>query len=198
MPVLTDLASAEIRSHVTKLFGTTLTRPAVLVSDGLSITYACDVNISEHDPTGRINQYFADEEEKIGEREPGSITGIPGQAPAYWQLDDSKPGHVDTTMHNVPIARNNTDLIYADVGAPVVVERSASGNWQITGFSMEMPGTYKLYPVNLELGTIGTVINLSIDTRLLTLGEMGTLAPWGQLPFGASAIFEGGVLLRIV
>jgi len=43
---------------------------------------------------------------------------------------------------------------------------------------------------------------LSIETRLLTLAEMGEehpeTYPFGSLPFGASAIFEGGEVVQIV
>jgi len=182
MPVLTDLAAAEVKRGVKTLYGKVLTRPALLVSDGINLVYACDVDIGATDPTGRIDQYKDD------------LTGLPGQDD--WTLQDTLT--VNTILHNVTIARNNADLIYADVGAPVTLSRSMSGQWEITGFSMEQPGTYTLVPVNLGDMTIGTVIDLSIDGRLLTLGELGTMAPFGTLPFGASGIFIGGILRQIV
>lgn len=193
MPVLTDLAQAEIKRTTTRLFGLTLTRPLPMVSDGLNITYACDVHIGPTDPTGQIQQYI---DKKNGKAT--LITGLPGQPPEDWQLDDSLPGHVDTTMRNVPIARNNVDLLYSDVGSPVVCERSESGQWQITGFSMERPGTHTLWPVDLGDMTLGPIMDMSIETRLLTFAEIGELEPFGVLPFGASAIFEGGELKQIV
>ena len=199
MAVLTDLSSAEIKRSTKTLYGMTLTRPALLVSDGIVPVYAVDVHIGPTDPTGRINQYINDEKKKKdGTYESTLITGIPGQTPRDFQLDDTLPGHVDTTMHNVPLARNNQDLIYAEVGNAVVMNRDESGNWQVNGFAMERPGTHILYPVDLGDMTIGTVMDLSISTRLLTLMEMGTEAPWGNLPFGASAIFEGDNLIQIV
>jgi hypothetical protein len=77
--------------------------------------------------------------------------------------------------------------------------RSASGQWQITGFSMEQPGTYNLVPVDLTTMEIGSVLDMSIDSRLLTFSELGSLEPFGSLPLGASGIFSGGgVLIRIV
>ena len=193
MPVLTDLASAEIKRNVNRLFGLTLTRPTIMVSDGLNEVFCCDVNIGPTDPTGHIHQYYNDKNHKDN-----FLTGLPGQRPEDWQLDDSLPGHVDTTLHNVPIAKNNLDLVYADVGSPVICERDATGQWQIIGFSMERPGTHTLYPVDLGDMTLGTVIDLTVDTRLLTLAEMGEMRPFGVLPFGASAIFEGGELVSIV
>lgn len=202
MGVITDAASAEISRKATKLYGEVLTRPALLVSDGLHQIYACDVNIGEVDVTGTINQY--NRQKKNGQlkldgkmTEANLLSGLPGQRPEDWQLDDSLPGHVDTTMHNVPIARGNADLIYADIGAAVYVERTASGQWQVGGFSQERPGTHKLYPVDLGNMTLGTVIDLSIESRLLTLAEVGELRPFGQLAFGSAAIYQGGVLLRL-
>jgi len=193
MPVLTDLASAEVRRQVKTLYGDVMSRPAVVMSDGLNETYACDVRVGPTDPTGKINQYI---NEKNGKK--SALTGLPGQPPEDWQLDDSLPGHIDNTLHNVLISRNNQDLIYAEIGSPVVMTRTESGYWEITGFTLEKPGTHHLYPVDLGDMTIGTVIDLSIDTRLLTLAEIGEEQPFGILPFGASAIFEGGELVRIV
>ena len=193
MAVLTDLASAEVKRHVKRLFGKTLTRPTLLVSEGLNAVHAVDVHIGPTDPTGRINQYI---DEKNGKST--MLTGLPGQKKEDWQLDDSLPGRVDTTLHNVPIARNNEDLLYADVGSPVIIDRSETGNWQVIGFSQERPGTHILYPVDLEDMSIGTIMDLSIETRLLTLAELGELRPFGFLPFGASAIFEGGTMIQLV
>jgi hypothetical protein len=196
MPVLTDMASAEVKRHVKTLYGLTLTRPTLIVSDGLNTQYACDVHIGETDPTGRIKQYIMENDEDF-DPEDSLVTGIPGQPKEDWQLDDSLPGHVDLTLHNVLISRNNADLLYADVGSPVVCSRAETGQWMITGFSAERPGTHTLYPVNLGTMSIGTIIDLSIETRLLSLADMGEMAPFGDLPFGASAIYEGGEFLRV-
>lgn len=209
MPVLTDLASAEIKRSTTVLYGKILTRPALLVSDGLNAVYAADVAINETDPTGTINQYY--EQKKNGQlaqtggifhplttptNKSGMLTGLPGQAPEDWNLSDTLT--VNTILHNVPVAKNNKDLIYADVNSPVQLKRSASGQWEIVGFSQERPGTFTMIPVDLGDMTIGSVIDLSIDARLLDLGELGTMRPFGTLPLGASAIFIGGQLDRIV
>jgi hypothetical protein len=204
MAVLTDLASAEIKRTTLKLYGVTTTRPTIFLSDGLNTTYVVDVNIGELDPTGTINQYFAQKKDgsldKHGKfTNSGLITGIPGQPPEDWQLDDSLPGHIDTTMHNVALARNNAELRYADIGAPVVLNRSdASSAWEVSGFSMLQPGTHVLYPVDLGDMTIGTVIDLTVTTRLLTLAEFGEWAPFGSLALGASALFKGGELISVV
>lgn len=190
---LTDMASAEVKHDVKRLYGMTMTRPTLLVSEGIAVVYACDVNIGPTDPTGSIHQYYNKKHKKDD-----FLTGLPGQPPEDWQLDDSLPGHVDTTLHNVVISRNNKDLLYADIGSPVILERDASGGWQIIGFSMERPGTHILYPVDLSTLTLGPIMDLSIETRLLTLAEIGEEKPFGVLPFGASAIYEGGQLIQLV
>lgn len=192
MPVLTDYSEAEIKRSTRRLYGMTLGRPALLVADGVTVVYAVDVNITERDPSGRIRQYIDKKNNST------LLTGLPGQPPEDWQLDDSNPGGVDTTLRNVMIARNNMDLIYAETGSAVVCERTHDGGWQVTGFSMERPGTHTLYPVDLGDMSIGTVIDLSIDARLLTLHELGTFQPFGALPFGAGALFEGGEFVRIL
>lgn len=200
MPVLTDLAKAEVKQSVRTLYGTTLTLPTLLLSEGLNDSYVVDVNIGEFDPTGTINQYIDEKKKgKKGTHQSTSLSGLPGQTPEDWQLDDSLPGHVDTTMRNVPLARNNSDLRYADVGAPVILERSdVLSAWQVIGFAIQRPGTHKLYPVDLGDMTIDTVIDLSVSTRLLSFAELGELQPFGVLAFGASAIYKGGDLIRVV
>ena len=201
MAVLTDLASAEVKRGVKTLYGTVLTRPALLVSDGINTSYACDVNVSELDPTGTINQYYQQKkdgtlEEHGGYKQPSMLTGLPGEAPEYWNLDDSLT--VNTVLHNVNIARGNADLIYADVGSPVRLDRSTSGQWEITGFSIEQPGTHTLIPVDLGNFEVGVIIDKSVTTRLLELHEIGEFQPFGLIPFGASAIYIGGTLMRVV
>lgn len=182
MPVLTDFASARIRRNAKTLYGKTLSRPALLVSDGLQAIYACEVDIGPTDPTGRINQYK------------DFLRGLAEQDETT--LEDLLT--VNTVLHNVVLARNNAELIYADIGSPVKLERTESGQWQITGLSIEQPGTYFMVPVRLSNKTIGTALDLSLVTRRLSLGEMGILAPFGQLPFGSSGIFIGDTLAKVL
>jgi hypothetical protein len=195
MPVITDVASAQVKRGVRKLYGTVLTQPALLVSDGIEMVWACDVDIAATDPLGRTRQ-FGNEGQKdpgTGDDDDDKLEGLPGQD--SFDLDASLM--IDTTLHNVIIARNNADLIYAEVGNAVTVERTASGQWQVTGFSIEKPGTYHIIPVDLGNMTIGTVVDMSIDGHLLSLGELGTLSPFGVIPFGSGGLFRGGKLLRI-
>lgn len=208
MPILTDLASAAVKDKAWRLFGQTLTRPALLLADGMHTTYACDVNIGPTDPTGRIHQYY-----NTGEWELDLLTGLPGQPPAEWQLGDELV--INTVLRNVAIARGNADLIYADVGSPVELRRTNDGKWEIIGFSRQMPGTYTVTPVHIPrivLGpiqsnlvvptaviiSVGPTADFTLTTHYLTLEELGTLSPtgFGGLPFGISAIYIGDEFLR--
>lgn len=182
MPVLTDLTHAQIKRYTKYLYGKVLTRPALLVSDGVQVIYACDVDIGPTDPTGKIDQYKR------------SLDNLPGQE--GWELGDDLI--YSTILRNVVIARNNADLIYADVGTPVTLTRGATGQYEITGLAIEQPGTYVLIPVHMGSMTLGPIIDQTIDGRLLTLGEIGELRPFGEIPWGASGIFVGGVLISIV
>ena len=166
MSILSYLLRAEIKDARIELNGKTLTRPTLLVTDGVSVVYACDVDIGVKDPAGNeqvellIDKY-------------------------------------NTVLRNVRIARSDYELIYADVGAAVRLRRSASGQYEIVGFSDEVPGTYTRIPVDIANLTIGAIQELSISSRPLTLIELSTFGTFGTMPFGAIAVFQGSTLLRI-
>lgn len=182
MGTLTDLTNARIKSNAKTLYGTVLTRPALLVSDGINLTYCCDVQIGANDVTGRINQIKY-------------LLGVPG-ASHYNPLND--PLTTSNILRNVPIARANYDLIYADIGNAVILTRSASGQWEVTGFAQERPGTVTLVPVDLGTLTIGPIEDLSVTSRMLMLGELKDYGGgFGVIPLGAIAVFVGGVFKEI-
>lgn len=166
MATLTYLMRAELRDARAELNGKILTRPSLLVTDGISLVYACDVDIGVKDPAG--NDQVAD-------------------------LIDQ----YNTVLRNVPVARSDYELIYADVGAAVRLRRTGSGQYEIVGFSDEMPGTYIRVPVDLDDFTIGAIEDVSISSRPLTLEELSTFGDFGTTPFGAIGVFQGGTLIRI-
>jgi hypothetical protein len=168
MTVLSNLIDAQIKDAKTTLYGKVLTRPALLVTDGQEAIYAVDVDIGIVDPTGY---------DETLDLQNQNITG--------------------SVLHNVPIARGNDALIYADVGAAVTLTRSVGGRYEVSGFSQILPGTNIRYAVNLEDMTLGGTTDNTWTARPLTLGELGTLAPFGNLPLGAIGIYRGGVLQRI-
>jgi hypothetical protein len=100
-------------------------------------------------------------------------------------------------LKNVPIARGNRDLLYADAGNACRLRRSASGQYEVVGFSKEQPGTYTRIPVDLGDLTLGPVEDISITARPLQYGDLIDFGGYGMVPYGAVAIFRGGTLLEL-
>ena len=109
-------------------------------------------------------------------------------------------GH-DNFLENVPIAVAASALEYSDVGAAVTLRKDTeTGKFEIVGFSKKKPGRRVLIAVDVEAQTLGLVQDVSVTSRLLTLGELGdTLygGGWGQTPLGATAIFRGETLIEV-
>lgn len=100
-------------------------------------------------------------------------------------------------LKNVPIARGNFDLLYADAGNACRVRRSASGQYEVVGFSKELPGTYTRIPIDLDYLTLGAVEDITISARPLTYGDIEDYGGYGMVPYGAVAIFRGSTLLEL-
>jgi hypothetical protein len=180
--VLTDLTNAIVKSRATVLQGTVVTRPYLQTGDGKNQIYVCDVNCTP----GLVSPGYNQDQLQL--------LGIPGTK-GFTVNDTLTTG---TILRSVPVAANNGNLRYADVGNAVVLHRTANGQWQVTGFGTEMPGTRIRYAVNLNSGTIGPVVDLSVSSRLLTLGELSTAGPgFGYTPLGATGLFIAGVLQEI-
>lgn len=181
--VVTDLTNAVLRQRgETLLDGIVVTRPALLVTDGNASIWSCDVNIGIMTADGRVNQTQL------------ILTGVPGSN-QFIEGDDLTIG---TIMRNVPIAPNNAQLRYADVGNGVVIQKTSSGSWQVTGFSIKLPGTQVRIPVNVSQMSVGQSIDYSVSGRPLTFQEIGIYGGgFGVCPFGASGVFVGGKLTKV-
>jgi hypothetical protein len=181
--VLTDLTTAVIRASVKTLNGQVASTPALTIGDGKNQLYACDVNVGIMSANGRIDQSVKD------------LYGIPGRR-GYTANSSLTVG---TILRNVPLAPNNGSLRYAQVGNAVTVTRTTSGQWQVSGFSVELPGTRVRYAVNLTTLTLGPVQDLTVNAQLLTLEQLSQYGGgFGVCPFGASGIFVSGVLEELV
>lgn len=106
---------------------------------------------------------------------------------------DSEAG----ALRNVPLARANRELVYADVGNVCRLRRTSSGQWEVVGFSKEGPGTHVRFPVSLTDFTFGPIEDVGFQARPLTYEELATMGGYGTVPYGAVAIFKGGVLQEI-
>jgi len=100
-------------------------------------------------------------------------------------------------LKNVPIARANGDLLYADAGNACRLRRSASGQYEVVGFSKELPGTYTRIAVDLTDLALGPVEDITISARPLQYGELADFGGYGMVPYGAVAIFRGSTLLEL-
>lgn len=169
MSTLSWLTNALITDSRAELDGKVLTRPALLVTDGIAVIYAVDVDVGINDTTG------------------------------YDQtLDLTNANILGSVLHNVPIARGNDALRYADVGAAVRLRRSTSGRYEVVGFSLQMPGTNIRVPVNLDDLSFGQIEDRTLTSRAFTLGELADYGGgFGLIPFGAIGIFRGTTLIRI-
>lgn len=101
------------------------------------------------------------------------------------------------TLKNVPLARANRELVYAEAGNVCRLRRSASGQWEVSGFSKEGPGTYKRFAVSLADLSFGSLEDLTLQARPLTYAELAVYGTYGSIPYGAIGIFKGGVLQEI-
>jgi hypothetical protein len=100
-------------------------------------------------------------------------------------------------LRNVPIARANRSLVFANAGSAIRLRRTASGRYEVIGFSNEQPGTYTTFSVDLSDFSFGPVTDLSIVARELTYAELATFGIYGTIPYGAIGIFQGGVLQEV-
>lgn len=166
--LLTYLIRGEIDQSIREIDGTILTRPTLLVTDGLSLTYGCDVDVG------------------------------------LKSLDGNTGDEVVAPLRNVPIAANSRDLIYADAGTAVRLRRSETGRWEVTGLSKRRPGSYTRTPVHIpEPGfgpiayDLGTTAEVGLVARALSYDELASFGGYGVVPYGATGIFRGGVLIEL-
>lgn len=168
MTLLTYLIDAQQRDMQQELDGKVLTRPTLSVTDGMSTTYACDVDI------GITNQQGNDQSANL-----------------------LNTGTLGSVLHNVPIARGNMDVVYADVGAAVRLRRSTSGRYEIIGFSKQMPGTYIRVPVDLQDFTLDQIEDLSISSVAVAYGDLVNFGGYGSAAYGLTAIYQGTNLIKV-
>lgn len=168
MPILTYLTEAVVRDSVKELDGKTLNRPRLRASDGTSFVWCVDIDIGQK------------------------------------KLDPNTADEVVAPLRNVPIATGNQELLYADAGAAVRLRRSGSGRWEVVGFSKRKPGTYRRIGVRIPFPGIEAVEyeleeeeEIGLEARALTYGELASFGGYGNVPYGAVALFQGDTLIEI-
>ncbi|MCK5433579.1 MAG: hypothetical protein KAJ03_12600 [Gammaproteobacteria bacterium] len=101
-------------------------------------------------------------------------------------------------LRNVPIAKNNRDLVYTTIGTPVRLRRTDTGRFEVVGLSKTGIGTYIRVPVCIEENTFGVPKSVGLSSRLLTYDELASFGGYGIVPYGAVALFTGGVFTEIL
>lgn len=101
----------------------------------------------------------------------------------------------DEPMTGVPVASNNREIIYAEIGKAVALSKMSSGKWCISGLAKKCRGLGHIIYMSF-LDDKVSVVNDGWKgklTRRLSLGELGGLGPssFGALPLGAYGRFDG-------
>jgi hypothetical protein len=98
----------------------------------------------------------------------------------------------EETLTGVLIASNNAELIYAEQGKGVTLQKSLTGTYTITGFTKKTIGYYHYTYVSFaeDVTTIVRDEYKGFKYRRLTLGEIGTLAPFGTFPLQPRGKFK--------
>jgi hypothetical protein len=150
--------------------------------------------------------------ETVAEKNASSMTGT--VASAFYQLYDSTAGWVwacdvdtgqeqtiedingdpvtTTVMVGVPIATNNRDILYAQEGWPVTLQKMAGNKWSIVGLSKSKIGTnvYIFVTFDQGYGSTTRTITLGKYTRKLTYEELSVYGMYGDIPYGAIGRFN--------
>jgi hypothetical protein len=101
----------------------------------------------------------------------------------------------NTILRNVPVARSDYQLIYAEVGAAVRLRRNDSGQYEIFGFSDEMPGKYVRIGVDLEDLALDPDEDVSVVGRVVAYGDLIDFGLYGEVPYGMTALYVGDTLI---
>ena len=208
-------AAANLRDE---LNGKVLTRPALLITDGDSVTYGVDVDIGSSVDGGLKSQGDWDAATNTPPIPPASrendghyyrvtvagsttIDGLSTWKIGEWIVSTGKTwlklAGLSEVLRNVPISRANADVMYADVGNAVRLRRSVNGQYEVVGFSKELPGTYTRIAIDIEDYSFGVIEDLSIQVRPLAYDELATYGGYGVLPYGAIVKFIGGVVQEV-
>lgn len=160
------------------LTGTTLTTPSLIYTDGVSLTYAVDVDIgreaiiNENGDLGNLPLYnvpIASGNRELIYAEVGTAVTVKRNAKG-WEV--------------VGFAKTQTGTFHVtDITLPL---------YCLTTPTQASPGL----PI-LHLPVIGETKDISIGVRKLTYGELATYGTYGNICYGASATFVGSELTNL-
>jgi len=144
-----------------------------------------------------------------GSKSGGSLVGT--IASSWYQQYDDQDNFVwacdvdigeEDVLRGVPIAVNNRDVLYADIGKPVALERMPNGKFAIVGLAKSIQSTTHIIYVSFE-ESIGEVVGDELTgytIRALTYEELYTYGGYGVVPYGCYGRFdqEGNLLALII
>lgn len=165
---LTYLINAEIDLKERELDGTTLTRPTLLVTDGLNLTYAVDVDVGSK----KIDV-------NTGDEVVAPLRNVPIAA-----------ANKDLIYTDVGSA---VRLRRSDSGRWEVVGFSKRRVGTYTRVPVNIP-ELGFGPLPY---TIGNIQNIGLVARPLTYDELITYGGYGVVPYGAIGIFRDGALVEL-
>lgn len=143
---------------------------------------------SEGTITGKVASDFYELHDASGGYAWGCDVDI-GQPMTY--ADAAGREQTTTVLRNVPIAMNNREIFYAQVGWPVLLRKMSNLKYAIVGLGKSIKLTTDVTYVSFTDGvSIVSRETLGYYYRRLTLGELGTIEDFGDLPFGAIGIFN--------
>jgi hypothetical protein len=98
----------------------------------------------------------------------------------------------DELLRNVPVATNNKDILYADIGKPVALKKVGPGKYQIIGLAKTAKSTTHI--IYLSAGELlGQIVGEELhgySIRPLTYEELDAYGGYGVVPYGAHGRFD--------
>ncbi len=165
--ILPELVHAMIRDTLPTLEGRVLSSPSLLRSgDTGELTYAVDVE----------------------------ITGDLAPDPSGMSAEDRLAAR---TLKMVPVGLPHSSLWMAQPGMFVTLRRNRNSTlpFEIIAPAKSGPG-YRIHKaVNVADGTSSAAVDWSVTIEVVEFGDLQTLGGYGTVPYGARALYQGGVFV---
>lgn len=165
--LLGAFTQAVVDASQREIDGKVLTRPTLLVSDGLSLTYGCDIDIGQKALDDAGNEVVSPL------RNVPIANGVQellyADVGAAVRLRRSDSGRWEITGYT----------------------KRAPGTYTRVPVTVPTPG---IAPVPYVLGS---VVSIGISARMLTYEELAEFGAYGSIPYGAIGLFRDDTLLEI-
>ena len=165
---LTYLVRAEIDQSQRELDGTTLTRPTLLITDGVALTYGVDVDVG-----------VKVIDNNTGDEVVAPLRNVPIAA--------ANKDLIYTDIGSAVRLRRSDSGRWEVIG----FSKRRVGSYTRVGVTIPEPGFDPIPYV------ISTPVPIGLSARAVTYGELATLGGYGVVPYGATAIFSGTTLLEL-